>query len=147
MLSSVRLEVKKQADGFIKSTEFGKPMLLLREVHIEAKYYLVKTICIIFKIAYQFSAYDYGAQKQPSVDFLIKRCSESIPQIYRRAPMLKCVFTKVEKEIYWNHTTGWVFISMSKFAAYFQNTFFWEHIWNAASGGYYWYIFIVMKNV
>ena len=56
MLSSVRLEVKKQADGFIKSTEFGKPMLLLREVHIEAKNYPVKTICILFKVAYQFSA-------------------------------------------------------------------------------------------
>ena len=30
------------------------------------------------------------------------------------------------------HTLAWVF--SCKFAAYFQNTFSWEHLWRAASG-------------
>ena len=30
------------------------------------------------------------------------------------------------------NTSTWVF--SCKFAAYFQNTFFWEHLWVAASG-------------
>ena len=32
---------------------------------------------------------------------------------------------------HWNHTLVWLFFS--KFAAYFQNTFLWEHLWSAAS--------------
>ena len=32
---------------------------------------------------------------------------------------------------YWNHTSTWVFLC--KFAAYFQNTFFEEHLSMAAS--------------
>ena len=35
--------------------------------------------------------------------------------------MSKCGFNKVGKELYWNHTSAWVF--SCKFAAYFQNTF------------------------
>ena len=39
------------------------------------------------------------------------------------------------KQLYWNHTSAWVF--SCKFAAYFQNTFswenLWEHLWVAAS--------------
>ena len=34
-------------------------------------------------------------QKQPPRGVLKKRCSENIPQIYRRTPMLKCDFNKV----------------------------------------------------
>ena len=35
-------------------------------------------------------------------------------------------------QLYWNHTSAWVF--NCKFAAYFQNTFYQEHLWKAASG-------------
>ena len=34
-------------------------------------------------------------------------------------------------QLYWNQISAWEF--SSKFAAYFQNTFFLEHIWVAAS--------------
>ena len=50
-----------------------------------------------------------------------------MPQIYRRTPMPKCDFNKVAKQLNWNHTSAWVF--SCKFAAYFQNTFSWEHLW------------------
>ena len=43
------------------------------------------------------------------------------PVIYRRTPMPKYDFSKVANQLYWNHTTAWVF--SCKFAAYFQNTF------------------------
>ena len=33
--------------------------------------------------------------------------SENMQQIYRRAPMPKCDFNKVEKQLYWNHTSAW----------------------------------------
>ena len=70
-------------------------------------------------------------QKQPSTCVPIKRCSENIAQIYRRTQMSKCDFNKVLKQLYWNHTSAWVF--SCKFAAYFQNTFSLEHFWRAAS--------------
>ena len=36
-------------------------------------------------------------QKQPVRGILRKRCSENMQQIYRRTPMPKCDFNKVEK--------------------------------------------------
>ena len=45
--------------------------------------------------------------------------------------MPKCDFNKVAMQLYWNQISAWEF--SSKFAAYFQNTFFLEHIWVAAS--------------
>ena len=45
--------------------------------------------------------------------------------------MLKRNFYKVAKKLYSNHTSARVF--SCKFAAYFQNTFFKEHLWIAAS--------------
>ena len=59
-------------------------------------------------------------QKQSFRGLLKKSCSENMQQIYRRTPMLKCDF---------NHTLTWVF--SCKFAAYFQNIFFWEHLLRA----------------
>ena len=50
-----------------------------------------------------------------------KRCSENMQQIFRRTPMPKCDFSKVAKQLYWNHTLAWVF--PCKFAAYFRNNF------------------------
>ena len=38
----------------------------------------------------------------------------------------KVSFNKVAKQLYWNHTSAWVF--SCKFTAYFQNTFFTEHL-------------------
>ena len=55
-----------------------------------------------------------------------KRCSENMHQIYSRTRMPNCDFNKVTKQLYWNDTSAWVF--SCKFAAYFQNTFSWEHV-------------------
>ena len=49
------------------------------------------------------------SQKQLSIGAFIKGCSENMQQIYRRAPMLKCDFNKVVLELYWNHTSAWMF--------------------------------------
>ena len=48
--------------------------------------------------------------------------------------MPKCDFNKVAKQLYWKHTSAWVF--SSKFFAFFQSTFFCEHLWRAASASY-----------
>ena len=63
----------------------------------------------------------YYSQKQPPKGVIKKRCSENTQQIYRRTPMPKCDFNKVAFQLYWNHTSAWVF--SCKFIAYFQNTF------------------------
>ena len=52
-------------------------------------------------------------------------------QIYRRTPIPKCDFNKVAKQHYWSCTSAMVF--SYKFAAYFQDTFFKEHLWTAVS--------------
>ena len=52
-------------------------------------------------------------------------------QIYWRATVLERDFHKVVKQLYWNHNLACVF--SCKFAAYFQNTFFQDHAWRAAS--------------
>ena len=66
----------------------------------------------------------FKLQKQPSRSVLKKRCFENMQQIYRRIPMPTCDFNKVAAalQLYWNHTSAWVF--SSKFAAY---------LWTAAS--------------
>ena len=46
--------------------------------------------------------------------------------------MPKCDFNKFAKQLYWNHTSAWVF--SCKFDAYFQNSFFTEHLRTTASG-------------
>ena len=61
-------------------------------------------------------------QKHPSRAILRKRCSENMQQTCRRTPMRKCDFNKVANQLYWNHTSAWVFFS--KFATNFQNVFF-----------------------
>ena len=40
-------------------------------------------------------------------------------------------FNKVVFQIYWNHTSAWVF--SCKFAGYFWNTIYFELLWRAAS--------------
>ena len=68
-----------------------------------------------------FLQYSRIEQKQPSRGVLRKSCSEDMQQIYRRTPMPKCGFNTVAMQLYWNHTSTWVF--SCKCAAYFQNTF------------------------
>ena len=43
---------------------------------------------------------------------------ENMQQIYRRTPMPKYDLNKAARQLYWNHTSVWVFYC--KFAAYFQ---------------------------
>ena len=61
---------------------------------------------------------------------VLKICSK-----FTEKHMPKYDFSKVALQLSWNHTSASVF--SSKLAAYFQNTFFWEHIWTAASDNYY----------
>ena len=50
-----------------------------------------------------------------------KRYCENLQQSYRRTPMSKCDFNKFAVQLYWNHTSTWVFSCKS--AAYFHNKF------------------------
>ena len=52
-------------------------------------------------------------------------------EIYRRTLTPKCNFNKVALQLYWNDTSAWVF--SRKFVVYFQNSFYEEHLWAAAS--------------
>ena len=52
-------------------------------------------------------------------------------QIYKRTILPEGDFNKVVLQLYWNHTSAWVF--SCKFAAYFQNIFSEEHLWTPAS--------------
>ena len=71
---------------------------------------------------------NFNFQKHPSI---VKRCSGNVQQIYRKTTMSKCDFNKVALQLYWNHTSSWVFSCKS--AVYFQNIFLQEHLWRAAS--------------
>ena len=73
----------------------------------------------------------FNIQKQSCRGVLRERCSENIKQIFWRTSMPKCDFSKVAKQLYWNHTSAWAF--SCKFAVYFQNTSSKEHLWMAAS--------------
>ena len=67
-------------------------------------------------------------QKQPSMGVLTKRFCENMRQIYRRTPMPMCADAL---QLYWNEASASAFTY--KIAAYFQNTFSYEHLWRAAS--------------
>ena len=60
----------------------------------------------------------FNMQKLPSRGVLQKKCSENMQQIYRRTPMPKCSFNTAAVQLFWNHTSGWVF--SCKFTAYFR---------------------------
>ena len=45
--------------------------------------------------------------------------------------MPKWNFNRGAEQLYWNHNSAWVF--SSRLAAYFQNSFFQEHLWTADS--------------
>ena len=61
-----------------------------------------------------------NCKSSPPAVFLGKGVLKNMQQIYRRTPMQKCDFSKVALQLYWNHTSAWVFSRI--FAAYFQNT-------------------------
>ena len=54
-----------------------------------------------------------------------------IPILQENTHAPKCDSNKAALQLYWNRTLAWVFCC--KFAAYFQNNFFKEHIWRTAS--------------
>ena len=72
---------------------------------------VIKILSLIFQI---ISIINSEAATQ---SVLRKRCSENMQQIYRRTPMPKCDSNKVAKQLYWNHTSEWMF--SCKFAACF----------------------------
>ena len=62
-------------------------------------------------------------------------CSANMQQIYRKIPMQKCEFSKVADQIYWNHTSIWVF--SCKFAAYLQKSCFDKTLWATTSANFH----------
>ena len=86
--------------------------IILWELHLSLHFPFGKPTKLFFATC--------NIQKQPPRGVPRKRCSENIPQIYRRTPMPKCDFNKVLK----SHFGMGVLL---KFSAYFQNTFFQEH--------------------
>ena len=91
-----------------KTLEYLKIQESLRSENLTEYYYICKE------------------QKQPSRDVLRKRCSENMQQIYWITPIANCDLNKVAKQLYWDHTSAWVF--SCKFTSYFQSTFFTEHL-------------------
>ena len=62
-----------------------------------------------------------NAQKQPSRGVLRKRSLENMRLIHRKTPTPKCDFNEAALQLYWNHTSVWMF--SCKLAAYFHSTF------------------------
>ena len=69
------------------------------------------------------------SQKQPSRCVLgkgvLKICSQFTGEYVCQSSI------SIKLQLYWNRTSAWVF--SCQFAAYFQNTFSWEHLWTTAS--------------
>ena len=79
-------------------------------------------------------------QKQPSINILKKRCSKNMQKIYWKAPMLKCDFNKVAKQL--RHRCFFC-----EFGAYFQNNFFKNTygglllvVWNKILKSFHWWL-------
>ena len=95
-------------------TIFNNFLLIMPICYAYATIVIFNSQCLLLSI---FSVlYDFMFPKQPPRGVPRKMCSENMQQIYRRTPCphLFCC----------------------KFAAFFQNTFSWEHLWRAASGVY-----------
>ena len=71
-------------------------------------------------------------RKQASICALVKRCSGNIQQICWRTLISKCDFSKVAKQLYWNHAPESVF--SCKFAALFLENYSLENLWRSLSG-------------
>ena len=71
-------------------------------------------------------------QKQPPRGILRKRRFVNMQLIYKRTPMPKYDFIKVALQLYWNHTSAWVF--SYKLSAYFS-----KHVLlRTPQGGCFW---------
>ena len=77
-------------------------------------------------------------QKQSPMGVRQNSNTANMQKIYRRTPMWKCDFNNVAMQLYWNHTSPWVFSCV--FAAYLRNIFFEEHLWKTASK------FVMLEN-
>ena len=88
----------------------GRPATLLKKI-LWSRYFPVN--CRKFKR----TPFLQNTQTQPSRGVLLGKRSKNMQQIHRRAPMPKCDFNKVAKQLYWNCTSAWAF--SCKFAAYF----------------------------
>ena len=95
-------------------------------------WFIFQILCNVKSMKLFWSMWEANiSQRQPSRGVLRKRYSENMQQIHRRTPMPKCDVNLVALQLYWNRTSAWVF--SCKFVVYFQNTFFYEHLWAAAS--------------
>ena len=70
---------------------------------------LAYTCSFIFKFNIMLHLESAMVHKQPSRSVLRKSYSENMQQIYRRTPIPNCDFNKVTLQLYWNHTSSWVF--------------------------------------
>ena len=64
-------------------------------------------------------------------EFLRKDVLKICSKFTAEHPCRSTISIKFVKQLYWNCTSAWVF--SCKFAAYFQNTFYQDHLWVAAS--------------
>ena len=90
-----------------------------------ASYYLLVVICSPGSLTKKFS----DIQKQPSGSILKKRCSENMPQTYRRTRMPKCDFNKVV-HLKLHYGMGVVLYICVIFS---EHLFIINHLWRAAS--------------
>ena len=65
-------------------------------------------------------------QKQSHIGVGQNNFSANMQQIYRNTPMQTQDCNKVAIQLYWNHTSAWVFSCIVD--AYLLNTFFEEHL-------------------
>ena len=107
---------------FIKWQRWCKVLCLINCNHEKKNFF---PIFLVQRLSWKM--YMKLVQKQPSIAVLVKMCSENKRQIDRRTLMLTCDFNKATLQFYRNHISTWVF--SCKFAACFQNTFLWEHVW------------------
>ena len=104
--------------------------------HVWKSYAAAKNIVVDPKTIYTYTYTNWRWQNStrysPFYKFPYFRCSHSEVFLWKGVlkicskftgehQMLKCDFNKVALQLYWNHTSAWVF--PCKFAAYFQNAF------------------------
>ena len=70
-------------------------------------------------------------QKQSPIGDLQKMCSANMQQMYSRTPTQKCDFSNVANQLFWNHTSLWVF--SCKFAGNLQEGCFDENLWGTTA--------------
>ena len=82
---------------------------VVRHIHLYIYKYIWSSEYFFIYILTHFQPMFYFYTSWKHQKYFFRRCFENMPQIYRRTHMLKCDFNKVEKQLYWNHTSTWVF--------------------------------------